>query len=88
MIEDAHDEERITPQVYRMLDAVNTPFEKIINWICSRTEIKIVHINRRDLLSLDYTLAQVIYPAVKKFKEYNTISIPFVNDEDVPEEMR
>lgn len=88
IIEDAHDEERISPQVYRMLDAVNTPFEKIINWIWSRTEIKIVHINRRDLWSLDYTLAQVIYPAIVKFKEDNTISIPFVSDEDVPEEMR
>ena len=87
MIEDANDEGKITPQVYRMLEAVNTPFEKIINWIWKKTEIRFVHISQRDLISLDYTLSNVIYPALLRYQKGNTISTPLVDCEDVPEEL-
>jgi len=87
-IEDAHDQEKISSQVYRMLSAVNDPFEKILNWVWQKTAMNFVSITYRDLWSLDYTLSHIIHPALIAFKERNTISIPQVDDEDVPNELK
>lgn len=46
-----------------------------------------VEISNHDVWGLDHTLAFIIAPALKKLKEIKGGS-PFVDDEDVPEELR
>lgn len=46
-----------------------------------------VKINHKDLWSLDYTLAHVILPSLKKFKKHN-IGYSYVKPSDVPKKLR
>jgi len=87
-IEKLNDEKKVSPQWYRMLTEVNDFLIKVINAVQQKLfEHKIIYISRKDLWSLDYTLSHVILASLISFKEKNTISIPFVDCEDVPEDM-
>jgi len=46
-----------------------------------------VRIDKYDVWSLDHTLALIIAPALKVMRE-NLLGSPFIDDEDVPEELR
>jgi len=50
-------------------------------------EIKYVKIDRWDTWSMDHTLADIILPMLKQLKETKHGS-PFVDDEDVPDELK
>lgn len=61
---------------------------RFLNWIHSKKKRTIkVHIDRWDTWSMDHTLAFIILPMLKQLKETNH-GVPFVDDEDVPEELR
>jgi hypothetical protein len=47
----------------------------------------VVEIDDYDVWNCDYTLAQIIHPLLVKFKEKKQ-GAPFVEDENVPEELR
>ena len=66
----------------------HTIFQKALNFYnnLNRT-INIVKIDDHDLWSLDDTLATIIHPALIKLKALND-GIPYVDDEDVPEELQ
>lgn len=49
--------------------------------------IESIHIDQYDTWSMDCTLALIIAPMLKQLKE-NTHGAPFVDNEDVPEELR
>lgn len=49
--------------------------------------IDFVKIQNHDIWNLDTTLATIIYPALVKIKE-DSQSIPFVDDEDVPDHLK
>jgi len=58
------------------------------NWIHERRERKIkIRIDPYDIWSMDHTLSIIILPLLKQLKE-RKVGAPFVNDEDVPEELR
>jgi hypothetical protein len=61
---------------------------KFLSWIDSKRKRKIyVRIDNYDLWNMDQTLAIIILPMLKKFrKEFR--GAPFVDDEDVPENLR
>ncbi len=86
-IEDLNEKEKITPQIYRMLTWGNDHIQIFLNWLSKKFEIRFVHVSGRDLWSLDYTMSHVILAGLISFKEKNIISIPFVDCEDVPEDM-
>lgn len=46
-----------------------------------------VEIHDSDTVNLDQTLAFIILPALRKFKE-DTMGVPYVHDEDVPEDLQ
>jgi hypothetical protein len=50
-------------------------------------QINYVKIDRYDTWSMDHTLADIILPMLKQLKE-NTHGAPYVDDEDVPEELK
>lgn len=88
LLEKLNDEKRISPQWYRMLTEVNDFLIKIVNAILRKLfEHKIVYVSKRDLVSLDYSLSHVILEGLIRFKADNKISVPFVDDEDVPEDL-
>jgi len=61
---------------------------KLCTWIESKRKRTIkVRIDNYDVWSADHTLAYIISPMLKKLKE-NIQGAPFVDDEDVPEELR
>ena len=65
-----------------------TIFQKILDKYNNLDKsINIVKIDDHDLWSLDHTLATIIHPALIKIKALNNI-IPYVDDEDVPEELQ
>jgi hypothetical protein len=69
-------------------DRKNTWLHKLLLWIDSKTERKVyVHIDRYDTWSMDHTLAYIILPMLKQLQKSKHGS-PFVDDEDVPEELR
>ena len=58
------------------------------NWIHKKKKRKVkIHIDNYDIWSMDHTLALIIHPMLIKLKEKKHGS-PFVNDEDVPENIR
>ena len=60
----------------------------LCSWIESKRKRTIkVRIDNYDVWSADHTLAYIILPMLKKLKE-NKNGAPFVDDEDVPEELR
>ena len=65
------------------------PISKAIQWVWSKVDRKIdyVKIDRWDTWSMDHTLSYIILPMLKQLKETKHGS-PFVDDEDVPEELK
>jgi hypothetical protein len=58
------------------------------NWIYEKNERKVkVRIDKYDTWSVDNTLALIILPLLKQFKEIHHGS-PLVDDEDVPDELK
>ena len=87
-IEKLYEEKKISPQWYRMLTEVNDFLIKIVNAVKDKLfQHRIVHISRHDLFSLDWSLSHIILEGLIRFKADNKISVPFVDDEDVPEDM-
>jgi hypothetical protein len=69
-------------------DRKPTIIHKFLSWVESKKKRKIkVHIDKWDTWSMDTTLAHIILPMLKQLKETKHGS-PFVDDEDVPEELR
>jgi len=59
----------------------------LTHWVYKkRKRIIKVRIDEYDLWSLDYTLAEIIYPALKRFKDSKQ-GTPWVDAEDVPPEI-
>ena len=66
----------------------NTWLYKLLLWIDSKKKRKIsVRIDRWDTWSMDRTLAYIVLPMLKQLKATKH-GAPFVDDEDVPEELR
>ena len=65
------------------------PISKAIQWVWSKIDRKIdyVKIDRWDTWSMDHTLSYIILPMLKQLKESNH-GAPFVDDEDVPDELK
>jgi hypothetical protein len=58
------------------------------NWIHSKRPRKIsIHIDKYDTWSMDHTLSMIIHPMLVQLKETKH-GAPWVDDEDVPEELR
>lgn len=73
----------------RFEDALQWLYNHTINLILDKRpgqKIK-VHIDNYDTWSMDHTLAYIVVPMLKQLKETKHGS-PFVDDEDVPEELR
>lgn len=69
-------------------DALQWVYNHTINLYLDRKERKIkVKIDRYDTWSMDHTLAPIILPMLKQLQTSKHGS-PFVDDEDVPEELR
>ena len=61
---------------------------KLLKWIDSKKKRKIyVHIDKWDTWSMETTLGYIVRPMLKQLKE-KTHGAPWVDDEDVPEELR
>jgi hypothetical protein len=60
-------------------------WSKFLNFV--HPEIKYVKIDRWDTWSMDHTLADIILPMLKQLKETKH-GAPFVDDEDVPDELK
>jgi len=77
-----------TPWVDKCSNILN-PFcvawQKILDFIHPR--ITYIKIDRWDTWSMDHTLAEVILPMLKQLQK-DKHGAPFVNDEDVPEELK
>lgn len=66
----------------------STWFYNLCNWIYSKRQRTVkVHLDRWDTWSLDHTIALILTPMLKQLKEQKH-GAPFVDDEDVPEELR
>jgi hypothetical protein len=65
------------------------PISKAIQWVWSKVDRKIdyVKIDRWDTWSMDHTLSYIILPMLKQLDE-SKHGAPFVDDEDVPEELK
>lgn len=58
------------------------------NWIDKKKKRKVeIKLHNYDTWSVDHTLALIIFPVLKQLKEHHHGS-PWVNDEDVPEELK
>lgn len=61
---------------------------KFCNWVDGKKKRTVkVHIDGYDVWSLDDTLAHIIHPALVKLRDAKA-GAPWVDDEDVPEELR
>lgn len=66
----------------------DTILTKVCNWIHSKKKRKVkVHIDKYDTWEMNDNLAYIILPMLKQLKATKQGS-PFVDDEDVPEEIR
>lgn len=65
------------------------PISQAIQWVLDRVhpEIKIIRIDGWDTWSMDHTLSPIILPMLRQLKEAKH-GAPFVDDEDVPENLR
>lgn len=69
-------------------DKLNKVIGPLCNWIHKKQKRKIkIRIDRYDVWSLDHTLAYIIAPALRELKK-DKHGAPFVDDEDVPENIR
>lgn len=74
--------------VERLSDKL-TPISRAIQWVGERVypRIEYVKIDRWDTWSMDHTLGMIALPMLRQLKATKHGS-PFVDDEDVPEELR
>ena len=65
------------------------PISKTIQWVWDKIDRKIdyVKIDRWDTWSMDHTLSYIILPMLKQLQR-DKHGAPFVDDEDVPEELK
>jgi hypothetical protein len=72
----------------RLADLLN-PISVALQWIGQRVypRIEYVKIDRWDTWSMDHTLGQIALPMLRQLKETKH-GAPFVDDEDVPEELK
>ena len=69
-------------------DRPETWIYRLLKWIDSKKKRKIsVHIDRWDTWNMETTLGYIVRPMLKQLKE-KTHGAPWVDDEDVPEELR
>ena len=69
-------------------DRPDTWIYKLLLWIDRKKKRKIkVHLDRWDTWNMETTLGYIVRPMLKQLKE-NKHGAPFVDDEDVPEELR
>ena len=66
-----------------------SPISKAIQWVWDKVDRKItyVKIDEWDTWSMDHTLSYIILPMLKQLKD-SKHGAPFVDDEDVPEELK
>lgn len=65
-----------------------TPLYKLLRWIDSKKKQKLqVHIHRWDTWSMDHTLSHIILPMLEQLQKTKQ-GAPYVDDDDVPEELR
>jgi hypothetical protein len=67
------------------LEPVCQGIQKVLDFI--HPKINYVKIDKWDTWSMDYTLSHIIVPMLKQLKETKH-GAPFVDDEDVPEELK
>jgi len=91
--------EKDEDKIYKLKDDPNNPYEKWVKFldpICQvwqkildviHPRVMYVKIDRWDSWSADHTLSLIILPVMKQLKETKH-GAPFVDDEDVPEELR
>jgi len=91
--------EKDEDRIYNIKDDPNNPYKKWVNFlnpICKvlqnildfiHPQIRYVKIDRWDTWSMDHTLAHIIYPMLVQLNETKHGS-PFVDDEDVPDEIK
>ena len=74
---------------YEKLTNFLTPVSKTIQWVWDliHPQINYVKIDRYDTWSMDSTLADIILPMLKQLKKTNH-GAPYVDDEDVPYELK
>lgn len=68
-----------------ILTPICVAIQKVLDFI--HPQINYVKIDRWDTWSMDHTLAEIILPMLKQLKEQSHGS-PFVDEEDVPKELR
>jgi len=69
-------------------DAPETWLYKLCNWIESKKKRRTyIKIDKYDTWSMDHTLAMIVLPMLKQLQETKH-GAPFVDDEDVPEELK
>lgn len=69
-------------------DRPSTLVAKLLSWIDSKKKRKIeVHIDRWDTWNMETTLGYIVRPMLKQLRA-NKHGAPWVDDEDVPEELR
>ena len=65
-----------------------TRFSQLLSWIYSKQKRTVkVHIDKWDTWSMDHTLAYIIVPMLKQLQATKH-GAPFVDDEDVPDELK
>jgi hypothetical protein len=74
------------------MEAVDKFYQDVYNffnklWFDRRTQKQTIRIDKQDTWSMDHTLAPIILPMLKQLKETKHGS-PFVENDDVPEELR
>ena len=67
------------------LEPLCRAWQQFLDWV--HPPIKIVKIDRWDTWSMDHTLAPIILPMLKQLQKTKH-GAPFVDDEDVPEELK
>lgn len=61
---------------------------KFCEWVKSkRKRVVKIHIDDYDVWNMDFTLAMIIVPMLRKLKE-NKHGSPYIDDDDVPEELK
>ena len=75
--------------VYEKITDLLVPVSKAIKWVLNLVypRINYIKIDRWDTWSMDHTLSDIILPMLKQLKEKNH-GAPYVEDEDVPYELR
>ena len=82
-----YEEKKISERVYNILDAINITFANFFTWLWGLTQFQFVSISKQDLWNLDSRFSKIIYKGLVKYKKDNTISIPFVDNEDVSDDL-